>query len=392
MKFNKQIAIILVLLSMLLSAVAVSIYFYKKNQEVIEKSNQLVTIYVAKKTIKKNTLIDTSLIKKSTIARQYILTKPLLKKEILNKYAKETIFKNEAFLKEKLSTKIKKIVIKKTMDYQYNSYNMKFKLFKNPNYSLEPNDIIKIISVYPLDKKEKNTDYSVQYIAKDIRVLGFLNAGKATEKSIIKKKIKKVVKKKKVEKIIELKSEELILDIKEEVLLSLINGYNKGKQLWMVKSRLTETKEDDEKDKKKIEKLFEKEKPKKKVIKRVYKPRTYPIKWYQPKSSSSMKTAVIKYSNDSDLKHTKKARIVSSFAKECSSKDKLLIIKSSKAYLRTHPSIRAKIHKKLYKNYIVPYTDISKINTSWYMICDGSYIQRKDVSVITYDEYKKLRK
>ncbi len=32
---------------------------------------------------------------------------------------------------------------------------MEFKLFKNPNYSLEPNDIIKIISVYPEDPKKR---------------------------------------------------------------------------------------------------------------------------------------------------------------------------------------------------------------------------------------------
>ena len=53
MKFNKQIAIILILLSMLLSAIAVSIYFYNKNQQVLESSNQLVTIFVAKDNIKR---------------------------------------------------------------------------------------------------------------------------------------------------------------------------------------------------------------------------------------------------------------------------------------------------------------------------------------------------
>lgn len=39
---------------------------------------------------------------------------------------------------------------------------MEFKLFKNPNYSLEPNDIIKIISVYPEDPK-KTTQILTQY-------------------------------------------------------------------------------------------------------------------------------------------------------------------------------------------------------------------------------------
>ncbi len=390
MKFNKQIAIILVLLSMLLSAIAIAIYFYTKNQEVIESRNQLVKIFIAKDNIKKDTQINEKHIKETTVAREFVLTKPLLKKEILNKYAKESIYKNEAFLKEKLSPKITEVSKPKIVDYKYNSYNMSFKLFKNPNYSLEPNDIIKIISVYPESLEQNSNTYNVQYVANNIRILGFLNAGKPTEKTIIKKKIKKLVKKKQVEEIIELRSEELILDIQQDILLSLINDYNKGKQLWMVKSKFENTKEDDDKDKEKIEALVKKEKPKK--VKRVYKARSYPVKWYQPKSSTSTKTATISYSNDSEMKLTKKAKIVSSFTKECSNKEKLLIVKSSKAYLRTHPSIRAKIHKKLYKNYIIPYTSISKINTGWFMICDGSYIQRKDVNEISYNEYKKLKK
>ncbi len=66
----------------------------------------MVTIYVAEDNIQKDTQITEKQIKKTSIAKQFILTKPLLKKEIINKFAKETIYKNEAFLKEKLSLKI----------------------------------------------------------------------------------------------------------------------------------------------------------------------------------------------------------------------------------------------------------------------------------------------
>lgn len=389
MKFNKQIAIILVLLSMLVSAVALAFYLYNEKEAVLESNNKLVTIFVAKDNIKKDTQITEKHIKQTTVAKQYILTKPLLKKEILAKFAKETVYKNEAFLKEKLTTKVEKVVDKKTIDFKYNSYNMAFKLFKNANYSVEPNDIIKIISVYPLGNKKETNDFSVQYVAKDIRILGFLNAGRATEKTIIKKKIKKIVKKKQVNEIIELRSEELILDIKEEVLLSLINDYNKGKQLWMVKSKLSDTKEEDEKIKENIKEIVEK---KKKIVKRKYRPKSYPVKWYRPNSSVSTKTATISYSNDSELKETKSAKIVASFSQECSQTDKLLIVKNTKSYLRKHPSIRAKIHKKVNKNYILPYTNISRINTSWFVLCDGSYVQSKDVKTISYSDYKKLRK
>ena len=383
MKFNKQLAIILVLLSMLLSAIAISFYFYNQNKKTIAKNNQLVTIYVANKTIKKDTLITNTHLKKTTIARQYILTKPLLKKEILNKYAKETIYQNEAFLKEKLTTKIQ-IVKSKTLDYKYSSYNMDLKLFQNPNYSLQPNDIIKIISAYPKGDEKETNDYSVQYVAKNIKVLGFLREGRPTEKSIIKKKIKRLVKKKQVEEIVDLKAEEIVLDVKQDVLLSLINDYNKGKQLWMVKSKYED--ETSKKEKKKID-VFRKKSSKKKK----YKPRSYPVKWYIPKNSKTTETATISYADNKELKETKKAIITSSFEKECSKKDNLLIIVSNKTTLKKSPSNRAKTVKTIYKNFVVPYTSVSKINPNWYMVCDGSYVNSEDVTEISYEEYKKLR-
>lgn len=383
MKFNKQLAVILILLSMLLSAIAISVYFYKQNQETLEKNNQLVIIYIAKDKIKKNTLIDESHLKKTTIARQFLITRPLLKKEIIGKYAKETIYKNEAFLKEKLSNSIK-IEKAKTIDYKYNSYNMKLELFQNPNYSLEPNDIIKIVSVYPLGE-EKDNEFSVQYVAKNIRVLGFMRDGYSSNKSIIKKKVKKLVKKKQIEEIIDIKADEIVLDIKQDVILSLIDNYNKGKQLWMIKSKIEE---ETKKEKKKLNEMLKNKKAKKKYIP---KKRSYPLKWYQPKEKTTTKTATITYADDNELLETKKAKITSSFAKECSKTNKLLMVVSNNTKLKKHPSFRAKTHKTIYKNYVLSYKSISKINPSWYMICDGTYINSEDVIKISYDEYKKLR-
>lgn len=388
MKFDKQLAIILILVSMLLSAIAVSVYFYNQNQKVLKNNNQLVTIFVASKNINKNTLITDDYIKETTVTRQYLLTNPLLKKEILNKYAKETIYKNESFLKEKLIVKVEEKVEKKTMDYKYNSYNMSLKLFQNPNYSLQPNDIIKIISVFPTSLDKNSNKFKVQYVAKNIRVLGFLRDGYPSNKSIIKKKIKRLVKKKQVEEIIDIKADEIVLDVEQKVLLSLINNYNKGKQLWMVKSKMEEkTKVVTKKEKVKLKELFSSTPKRKKK----YIPRSYPVKWYRPKSSVSTKTATISYANNKDLIQTKKAKITSSFTKECSSKDKLLMVVSNKTYLKTHPSFRAKTHRTVYKNYILPYTGISKINSNWYVICDGSYVNSENVIVTDYDEYKKLK-
>lgn len=389
MKFDKQLAIILVLISMLLSAVAIAVYFYQQQQQTIKKNNQLVVIYVAKNNIKKNTLIEKKHLKQTTIARQYVLNNPLRQKEIIGKYTKEAIYKNEAFLKEKLQNKIvKKEEKKKILDYKYNSYNMALKLFQNPNYSLQPNDIIKIISVYPKGEKKKN-DFSVQYVTKNIRVLGFMRDGYVSDKSIIKKKIKKLVKKKQVEEIIDIKADEILLDMKQKDLLSLIDDYNKGKQLWMVKSKLEEEKKEDKKvEKKKIKDLFASKKKKSATVK---KKRYYPVKWYQPKAIVSTKTAVINYADNKDLSETKKAKIRSSFTQECSKKDKLLIVVKNSTRLKEKPSFRAKTHKTVYKNYVIAYKDISKINPSWYLICDGTYINSEDVMNISYDEYKKLR-
>ena len=389
MKFNKQLAVILILLSMLLSAVAVSVYFYNQNQEVLAKKSQLVTIFIANKDIKKDTKITKEHIKKTTIARQYVLTNPLLKNEILNKYAKEAIYKNEVFLKEKLSPKIVEKIVEKTLEYKYNSYNMALDLFQNPNFSLKPDDIIKIISVYP--KNEDKNNFVVQYIAKNIRVVGFLRDGYETSKSIEKKKINRLVNKKQVEEIIDFKADEIVLDVKQEVLLSLINNYNKGKQLWMVKSKIEEdTKENEKQEKKKIKELFKNSKPKK-LVKKVYTPRSYPVKWYRPETSVSTKTATISYANDKKLNEIKKAKITSSFNKECSNTKNLLIVVSNRTLLRKNPSKRAKIHKTVYKNYVLSYISASKINTNWYVICDGSYVNSEDVMQISYDEYKKLK-
>lgn len=394
MKFDKQLAIILVLVSMLLSAIAVSVYFYNQSQEIEEKSNQLIRMYVAKENLKKDSIIKEEDIKQITMARQYVLTKPLLKKEILGKYVKEPIYKNEVFLKEKISTKIE-FEKSKIIDFKYNSYNMAFSLFQNPNYSLEPNDIIKIVSVYP-EGDEKNNNFNVQYVAKNIKVLGFLTSGQETDDAMYKKKIKKLVKKKQVEEVVDIKSDELILDMKEKVLLSLINDYNKGNQLWMVKSKIEEeTPLKDEQNS--ITKEIKKEKTSNKLVtnKKIYKPKkkiSYPIKWYMPKAKVITQSGLITYNDNPENAKRKTVKIDVGHTKECSKKDKLLITTSNKVYLRKLPSYRAKISTKVNKNYIIAYKERSKINNDWYQLCDESYVNGKDVKEISYNEYKKLKK
>ncbi len=386
MKFDKQLAVILILISLLLSAIGISFYFYNKNEETKKENSQQVRIFVANENIKQNTLIEEKHLKEITVAKQYVLTRPLIKQEILNKYAVENIYKNEHFLKEKLSvTPLVKREISKILDYDYSSYNMAFKLFQNPNYSLKPNDIIKIISVYPTGD---NKDYKVRYVAKNIRILGFLSDGREIEKAIYKKKIKRLERKQEIEEVIDVKSDELILDIKENVLLSLINDFNKGNQLWMVKSKIE--KENDAKklskdDKKQLTNGTKINKPL--TPKKVY----YPVKWYQPETTYETKVGTITYADNIEKSASKSVKIESQFQKECKKTDKLLLVTSNTVYLRKAPSIRAKIKKRINKNYVLPYVSVSKINPNWFMICDESYVQKKDVREISFDEYKRLK-
>lgn len=240
MQMNKQIIMILILASLLFSAIGAAFYFYKENKEVLKNKNELVTIFIAKDDIKSNTLLDVSHLAKTKIAKQFILNKPLLKKEIIGKYTKDKIYKNEIFLKQNLNTKIEKSKAK-ILDYTSSSYNMQFDLFQNPNITLVQGDFINIISVYAKDgekvKKGEYTDYNVQYVATNLKVLGFIRDGRTESETITKHKIKVIEKKKAIEKVVDVKADELILDIKSDVLLNLIKDYTTGNLLWMVKTK-----------------------------------------------------------------------------------------------------------------------------------------------------------
>ena len=54
MKFNKQIAIVLVLLSLLLSALGAAFYFYTQNNKALSSSNKIKVVYIVAKDIKIN--------------------------------------------------------------------------------------------------------------------------------------------------------------------------------------------------------------------------------------------------------------------------------------------------------------------------------------------------
>jgi len=383
---NKQIIMILILASLLFSAIGAAFYFYKENKEVLKNKNELVTIYIAKDDIKSNTLLDISHLAKTKIAKQFILNKPLLKKEIVGKYTKDKIYKNEIFLKQNLNTKIEKSKAK-ILDYKNSSYNMKFELFQNPDITLVQGDFINIISVYPKDgekvKKGEHTDYNVQYVATNLKVLGFIRDGRTESETITKHKIDTIVKKKPVTKVVDVKADELILDIKSDILLNIIKDYAIGNLLWMVKTKESVLIEP-------IDKMEDKEvliakKDIKKVIK-IYKPKRYKYTWYKPTITTIQKSAIIDYSGDKDNKKskTKKVSVVINKTNLCSSiKDNLIIGNTRSFYIRDEASTKSKYKKLLYKNTIIPY--LQELN-HWYKTCDGLYISKSVVSKISYSK------
>lgn len=379
MQFNKQIAIILVLVSFLLSAIAGAYYFYMENQKSIKKANQLILVYVASKNIKKNSLIKKTDIKPYKTARKFVLSKKvLLEKEIIGKYATTDIFKNDSITKEKISNKLvedkpKEIIGDK---FLYNSYNMKFSLFKNPNYSLKKGDIINIISVYP-DKS-----ISVQYVAKHIKVIGFLIDGTPNVKITKIKKVKKYNKKTKKTTYVSktLKAQELLLDIDSRVLLSLITDYNKGHQLWMVKTKISPI---EKKENKKVEKIEIVNNTKKtKVVKR-----TYPFRLYKPKNAFSNIKATIHYADKEDASVVEKKTIKIDLQKQCDNSNRYLLGISNNVHLRRGVTNRYKIMRIVRRNYIIPMK--GKVNSNWYETCDGYFVHTKEVKEITKEQAKR---
>ncbi|PHS57983.1 MAG: hypothetical protein COB17_04605 [Sulfurimonas sp.] len=369
MRFNKQIAVILILSSLLISAIGAAIFLYYENEKTKKENDKQVTVYIAKKDIKADSLIQDSDIVKTVLAKRYLLTKPLLKKEIINKYVKSTIYKNEMFRKEKLSSQISKLDTN-ILAFKYNSYNLSFKKFENPNYALEKGDILNIISVYPKSKDKANMNYNVKYVVKKIKVLGFLEKGKVVEKAFrkIKKRIKsKKQKNKKVKyELVKVFANELVLDIPDKVILAIIKDYNKGQQLWMIKTNKVILSE-----KKIISKASKKLRKK-----------AYPYKMYIPKNFTKTMTATIEYGDALIPDVSQEAVITTNLQQECINKNKVLLGLSREVILRSIPSLAGRIRKIVYKNYILAYK--RRVNESWYETCDSKYVHKNEVREIEF--------
>ena len=382
MQMNKQLIAIIILASLLFSAVGAALFFFKKNKQIQKAKSELITIYIAKEDIPKDTLLTLEHLAQTKIAKEFILNPPLVKEEILGKYTNEKIYKHEIFLKQKLDTQVAKEE-KKILDFEKSSYNMKFELFKNPNYALTQGEYISIISVYPEgipDNKGRYPDFAVEYVADNLKILGFIRNGHHESLSITKQTVKKVIEKKIVDVIEEVKSYELIIDIDLDILLKLMDNYNKGNQLWMVKTAYKEKIQKEESIDNEVNELSSQSlnsnvKPQINEIK-------YKYRMYSSNVSILTQSATIDYSNDKNKEKSKVKNVeISVNSNElCSSiKDKFVVGNVNNFFIRTTPSKDSQEKKLLNKNIIIPYIEKQE---DWYKTCDGKYVHQSVVTEV----------
>lgn len=392
MQINKQMIAIIILASLLFSAIGAALFFFKKNQQTLKAKSELITIFIAKENIPKDTLLTIEHLAQTTIAKEYLLNPPLVKEEIIGKFTNENIYKHEIFLKQKLDTQIAKEE-KKILDFIKSSYNMKFELFKNPNYALVQGEYINIISVYPEgipDNKGRYPDFAVEYIANNIKVLGFIRDGRHESSSITKQTVKKIINKKSVEVIEEVKSDEVILDIDLDVLLKLTENYNKGNQLWMVKTAYNETKENElehnniqeNDDEKEIVSNTSIQAPAPKIRSVVEHDIKHKYRLYSSDITVLTQSAAIDYANDLNKERTKikNVEIAVDSNKICSQiKDKFIVGTANSFFIRSTPSKDSENKSLLYRNIIIPYVEKQE---EWYKTCDGRYVHQSVVNEV----------
>ena len=387
MQINKQLIAIIILASLLFSALGAAFYFYTKDKKSQQAKDELVTIYIAKDDIPKETLLTVEHLAQTQIAKQFILNKPLVKEEIVGKYTNENIFKHEIFLKQKLDTEIRKEQ-KNILEFEKSAYNMKFELFKNPNYALQQGEFINIISVFPLgeaDNKNRFSDFEVKYVAPTIKVLGFIRDGRYESKSITKHKVKKVINKAVEEVEEEIKADEIVLDIDLNVLLALIKDYNLGTQIWMTKTKFSENYIKELKNEKlsKEEILNQeplKEEIKNEIIAQKAEPKKFQYTMYKPTATVIQQSALINYSNEKEETKTKNVDIVVSNGILCNTiKDKFIVGVPNGFYIRSEANKSSKEKTLLNKNTIIPY--LSK-EADWYKTCDEKYVHESVINEV----------
>ena len=171
---------------------SVALLMYMKQGATQEVAN--IEVYVTSANISKGDLIDNNDIKKASLPKEYLTFTPLVASEIIGHYATVSMFKDEPFRKEKLSTvkpekkvishavneksDVKKIVQEDESFSQYNNNKdtiiLPLSLFKNTDTSLKAGDYIDILTVIP-KKNSKDGSFNTKYVAVHLLINSFVN-------------------------------------------------------------------------------------------------------------------------------------------------------------------------------------------------------------------------
>ena len=224
---DKKVILIFVLIFLLILSAGGLIYYIKLSQKSLVAQKEEVKILIAKKNIKQFQKITKDDLAYQVMQKKYVPFKILLPAETIGKLALVPIFKEEPIRAEKITDKLetKKEDITVVQDLEHDLYNINFRYFTNPNYTLKKDDLIDIIGVWT------DGELQVKRIVKNAKVAGFLSAGNFQVRA---KETKEFTNKdgKKITTMVS--ADEILLDIESKKIKYLIEIYNKGKQLWMV--------------------------------------------------------------------------------------------------------------------------------------------------------------
>jgi len=226
---DKKVILIFVLTFLLILSAAGLIYYVKLTQKNLVSQKEDIKILVAKKDIKQYHKITKDDLKYQVMQKRYVPFKVLLPAEVIGKLSLVPIFKDEPIRVEKLTDKVetKKDDITVVKALEHDLYNINFRYFTNPNYTLKKDDVIDIIGVW----NDSSSELKVKTIVKSAKVAGFLSAGNFQPRAKMSKNIKNKDGK---DVLSTISADELLLDIESKKIKHLIEIYNRGKQLWMV--------------------------------------------------------------------------------------------------------------------------------------------------------------
>lgn len=307
-------------------------------------------VVVAKHDLHEGHKITAADIATKRVPKELLGYRPLNKKQVLEHYVTIPILKDETFREEKLANHApeEKTKVVKHMRSSKSVYNFKMNGFKNPNFALQKKDKLDIIGVWG-----ESGNPNVELIGSKISVIGFLERGEFFNDASGVVETKVPDKKTGKESVTKRRyfASEILLDMNNREIISVIEAYNKGNQLWMVLSNKNKNNE----MVKELKRVFK--------VKKSDKPALPAYKANKQKLNS-----VISYGANEATK-TFSENIYSNGASLCFKK--IRVTARYGANVRRGPSTGAPIVAYATANTETGYTELVD---GWYQTCEGYYI------------------